>query len=134
MVRACKRSCFAALGSGQIDFRGLRFPGLISAAPVPSGVARIPFLAMPDAVEAFWRFVACPKAKLTRTVYNIGASAPSAAEVEAIVRGAFPDAKIKYDLDAKRQAIVDSGPADVDDGARRDWGHAPRFSLVLTSL
>ncbi len=141
--------------SGKIDFRGLRFPGLISAATVPSGGtsdyapemihaaarnepyacfvrpdARIPFMAMPDAVEAIWRLVACPKAMLTRTVYNIGAFAPSAAEVEAIVRRAFPDADIKYDLDAKRQAIVDSWPEDVDDGAaRRDWGHAPRFGL-----
>ena len=30
----------------------------------------------------------------------------------------------------KRQGIVDSWPADVDDSAaRRDWGHAPRFDF-----
>jgi hypothetical protein len=33
-------------------------------------------------------------------------------------------------VDVKRQGIVDSWPADVDDGAaRRDWGFAPRYGL-----
>ena len=31
----------------------------------------------------------------------------------------------------KRQAIIDTWPADVDDAAaRRDWGHAPRYDLA----
>ena len=63
-------------------------------------------------------------------MYNIGAFAPSAAEVEAIVRAAFPKAEITTAVDEKRQGIVDSWPADVDDAAaRRDWGHAPRYDL-----
>lgn len=141
--------------SGKIDFRCIRFPGLISAVTVPSGGtsdyapemihsaaqhepyecfvrsdARIPFMAMPDAVEAIWKFVTCPKAKLTRTVYNIGAFAPSAGEVETIVRKAFRKAAIRYELDAKRQGIVDTWPEDVNDGAARsDWGHAPQYGL-----
>ena len=33
-------------------------------------------------------------------------------------------------VDVKRQGIVDSWPADVDDAAaRRDWGFAPRYDL-----
>lgn len=141
--------------SGKIDFRCIRFPGLISAVTVPSGGtsdyapemthaaaqnqpyacfvrpdARIPFMAMPDAVEAIWKLVNCPKAQLSRTVYNIGAFAPSAGEVEAVVRKAFPSAVITYDLDAKRQTIVDSWPADVDDtAASRDWGHDPQYGF-----
>ena len=40
-----------------------------------------------------------------------------------MVRAAFPAAEIRYKVDAKRQGIVDSWPADVDDSAaRRDWG------------
>ena len=40
---------------------------------------------------------------------------------------AFPDAALSWSPDRKRQAIVDSWPADVDDNAaRRDWGFAPR--------
>ena len=141
--------------SGKVDFRAIRFPGLISAFTVPSGGtsdyapemihaaasgkpyacfvrpdARIPFMAMPDAVDAFLQLAAAPHAKLTRTVYNIGAFAPSAAEVQAIVEKAFPNAEITTKVDAKRQGIIDSWPADVDDSAARaDWGLSPRFDL-----
>ena len=142
--------------AGKIDFRGIRFPGLISAVTVPSGGTsdyapemihaaaagkpyacfvrpdtRIPFMAMPDAIDAIMRLVAAPRPELSRTVYNIGAFAPSAAEVEAVVRSAFPTADISTKVDEKRQRIVDSWPADVDDSAaRRDWGHAPAFGMT----
>lgn len=141
--------------SGKVDFRSIRFPGLISAFTVPSGGtsdfapemihaaasgkpyacfvrpdARIPFMAMPDAVDAFLGLAAAPREQLTRTVYNIGAFAPSAGEVQAIVEKAFPGAGITTNVDAKRQGIVDSWPADVDDSAARaDWGLAPRYDL-----
>jgi nucleoside-diphosphate-sugar epimerase len=142
--------------SGKVDFRCIRFPGLISAETVPSGGTsdyapemihaaaagkpydcfvrpdtRIPFMAMPDAVDAILRLMAAKREKLTRLVYNIGAFAPSAAEVEAEVRAAFPNAKIGTKVDIKRQAIVDSWPADVDDStARRDWEHAPDYDFA----
>ena len=70
-------SCRAEPQSGRVDFRAVRFPGLISAVTVPSGGTsdyapemihaaaqgepyacfvrpdtRIPFMAMPDGVEA----------------------------------------------------------------------------------
>jgi nucleoside-diphosphate-sugar epimerase len=141
--------------AGKVDFRSIRFPGLISAVTVPSGGtsdyapemihaaaqskpyscfvrpnARIPFMAMPDAVEALLELAAAPRDRLTRTVYNIGAFNPSAAEIEAVVRAAFPDAEIATRVDEKRQDIVDSWPADVDDSAaRRDWGFAPKFDF-----
>jgi nucleoside-diphosphate-sugar epimerase len=104
-----------------------------SGKPYPCFVrpdARIPFMAMPDAVDAFLQLAAAPHEKLTRTVYNIGAFAPSAAEVQAIVEKAFPNAEITTRIDAKRQGIIDSWPADVDDSAARtDWGLSPRFDL-----
>jgi threonine 3-dehydrogenase len=41
---------------------------------------------------------------------------------------AFPGAQVTFAPDQKRQRIVDSWPADVDDSAaRRDWGFAPRY-------
>ena len=144
--------------SGKVDFRCLRFPGLISAETVPSGGTsdyapemihaaaagkpydcfvrpdtRIPFMAMPDAVEAILRLMSVPKDALTRTVYNVGAFAPSAAEFEAEVRAAFPKAVLSTKVDVKRQGIVDSWPADVDDStARRDWGHAPKYDFATS--
>ncbi len=141
--------------SGKVDFRCIRFPGLISAATAPSGGTsdyasemihaaargkpyacfvrpdtRIPFMAMPDGVDALLKLAAAPGGDLTQTVYNIGAFNPSAAELRQRVLLEFPRANITTNMDEKRQAIVDSWPLDVDDSAaRRDWGLAPRYNL-----
>ena len=91
---------------------------------------RIPFMAMPDGVEALLRLADAPVRSLTRTVYNIGAFNPSAEEIRRIVVKAFPRAEITTKVDLKRQAIVDSWPEDVDDSAaRRDWGLSPCYDL-----
>jgi len=71
-----------------------------------------------------------PRASLTLPAYNIGAFAPTVTEVQAEVRRAFPNAQISYKIDAKRQGIVDSWPADVDDtAARNDWGFTPQYGF-----
>jgi len=142
--------------AGRVDFRCVRFPGLISAVTVPSGGTsdyapemihaaakgepyacfvrpdtRIPFMAMPDGVEALLRLAAAPRERLTRTAYNVAAFSPSAAEIQAEVLRAFPEAAISWKTDEKRQGIVDSWPEDVDDGAaRRDWGFAPAYDFA----
>jgi nucleoside-diphosphate-sugar epimerase len=91
---------------------------------------RIPFMAMPDAIAALQALAAAPRQRLTRTAYNVRAFNPSADEIRSIVLAAFPDADLSYDVDEKRQGIVDSWPADVDDAAaRRDWGFAPAHDL-----
>ena len=47
------------------------------------------------------------------------------------MRAAFPRAAITTAVDTRRQAILDSWPADVDDSAARDdWGHAPRHDFA----
>ncbi|HSL21740.1 MAG TPA: NAD-dependent epimerase/dehydratase family protein [Vicinamibacterales bacterium] len=141
--------------SGRVDFRCLRFPGLISAITVPSGGTsdygpemlhaaavgepyacfvrpdtRIPFMAMPDGVEALLTLAAAPRAKLSRAAYNVRAFNPSAGEIRDIVTREFPKAEITFTEDRRRQGIVDSWPADVDDAAaRRDWGFAPKYDL-----
>ena len=141
--------------SGKVDFRSLRFPGLISAITMPSGGTsdyapemlhaaaqgkpypcfvrpdtRIPFMAMPDGVDALLRLAAAPRAALNHTVYNVGAFNPSADEFRALVAEAFPGAAISYAPELKRQGIVDTWPADVDDSAARaDWGYSPKYDL-----
>lgn len=141
--------------SGKVDFRCIRFPGLISAVTVPSGGTsdfapemihaaaqgkpyacfvrpdtRIPFMAMPDGVEALLKLASADRGRLTRTSYNIGAFNPSADEVREIVVRSFPGARITTEVDEKRQGIVDSWPEDVDDSAaRNDWGFAPKLGL-----
>jgi nucleoside-diphosphate-sugar epimerase len=87
-------------------------------------------MSMPDAVEALLQLAAAPRASLTRTAYNVAAFNPSASEVAQIVSRAFPGSNISWEPDAKRQEIVDSWPAEVDDSAaRRDWGFAPRLDF-----
>lgn len=141
--------------AGKVDFRCLRFPGLISADTLPSGGTsdyapemihaaaqgitydcfvrpdtRIPFMAMPDGVAALLQLAAAPRQKLSRTVYNVAAFNPSAEEIRAIVLKAFPEAQISTKVDVKRQGIVDSWPQHVDDkAARGDWGFEPRYNL-----
>lgn len=138
-----------------LDFRGLRFPGLISAVTVPSGGTsdygpemlhaaakaepyacfvredvRIPFMAMPDAVRALLHLTAADSEALSRRVYNVTSFSLSAAEFGERVTKFFPEAQITFAPDPKRQAIVDSWPADLDDSAaRRDWGWQPEYDI-----
>jgi len=143
-------------GTPGLDFRSIRFPGLISADTLPSGgtsdyapemihaaargvpyacfvgpETRMPFMTMPDAVGSLVRLDGAATSRLTTRVYNIGAFSPSAGEIRAAVLEHFPDARIEFEPVPWRQAIVDTWPADVDDTrARRDWGHAPRHRLA----
>ena len=87
-------------------------------------------MVMPDAVEALVQLAKADRLKLSQSVYNITAFNPSAEEIRSLVSEGFPEAEITFDPDLKRQAIVDSWPADVDDSAARtDWGLAPRYDL-----
>jgi nucleoside-diphosphate-sugar epimerase len=91
---------------------------------------RIPFMAMPDAIVALLTLAAAPRERLSRTAYNLSAFNPTAQEIHDVVTAAFPRAAITWANDRKRQGIVDSWPADVDDSAaRRDWAFAPRFDF-----
>jgi nucleoside-diphosphate-sugar epimerase len=139
----------------KVDFRAIRLPGLISAVTTPSGGTsdyapemihaaaqekpyrcfvrpdtRIPFMAMPDAIEALLKLAAARREKLTRAVYNVTSFSPSADAVRREVLAAFPGADITTEVDQRRQVIVDTWPAEVDDSAARaDWGHCPRYGL-----
>ena len=138
-----------------LDFRCLRFPGLISAFTAPSGGTSdygpemlhaaakcepyacfvredvcIPFMAMPDAVKSLLLLTDAPKEALNRLVYNVTAFSMTAEEFRLRVLKAFPTAQITYQPDLARQNIVDSWPADLDDSAaRRDWGWSPDYDV-----
>jgi nucleoside-diphosphate-sugar epimerase len=90
----------------------------------------IPFLAMPDAVDALLALGHAPKDRLTRAAYNVTAFSASAADIREVVLQAFPRGAITYQLAPKRQGIVDSWPADLDDAAARaDWGFNPSYDF-----
>jgi threonine 3-dehydrogenase len=136
-----------------VDFRAIRFPGLVSACTMPSGGTsdygpemlhsaaagrsyacfvdpgtRIPFMAMPDAIKSILLLTDAPRPSLKSQVYNIAAFSLTAAEFQQRALKAFPGAQISFEPNPRRQGIVDSWPEDVDDGlARRDWGWKPDY-------
>jgi threonine 3-dehydrogenase len=137
-----------------IDCRGVRFPGLISAAMPGGGSSdyalfmyvdairrggyeafaradtRIPLMYMPDGVRALLELAFAGRERLTRTIYNIAAFSPRADEIATSVLRSVPNAKFTYVPDPVRQNILDSWPKAIDDAAaRRDWGWKPRFDL-----
>jgi len=138
-----------------LDFRAIRFPGLVSAFTLPSGGTsdygpemlhaaaqgkpyecfvsedtRIPFMAMPDAIKSLLALTEARREKLTRLVYNVASFSLSAGEFRQRALKAFPGAQITFKPSAKRQGIVDSWPEGVDDcQARRDWGWQPDYEV-----
>jgi threonine 3-dehydrogenase len=96
--------------------------------------ARIPFMYMPDALRAVLELSDAPRERLTRSVYNVAAFSPTAEEVARAAEARLPGARITFEPDPRRQAILDSWPRRLDDGpARRDWGWAHRYDLAAMS-
>ncbi|MHC4847601.1 MAG: NAD-dependent epimerase/dehydratase family protein [Planctomycetota bacterium] len=137
-----------------LDFRGVRFPGLINAG-IPGGgttdyalwmfvdgirhgryecyvgpESTVPMMYMPDALRALVELSEAPRDELQRCIYNIGAVSPTADEFADAVRARVPGVEISYQVDPKRQAILDSWPSVVDDQcARSEWGWAHEWDL-----
>ena len=140
---------------GLVDFRCIRYPGLISAKTVPTGGtsdfvpemlhaaargeaytcfvredSRIPFMTMPEAIDATLKLAAVDAATLTRRVYNIASFNPCAGEVAELVAQYFPGSRVTFEPDPPRQAMVDTWPEAIDcSAARDDWGFKPRWTL-----
>ncbi len=146
---------YAAARMG-VDFRSLRFPGLLNTAEPGGGSSdyanamyfaagrrqtratsfvgptrRIPFMHMSDAVTALIQLAMADESKLSRRTYNIrGFEAPSAEEIAASLANEVEGFEVEYVPD-HRQDIVDSWPEDFDDtAARRDWGWRPEVDSL----
>ncbi len=137
-----------------LDFRGVRFPGLISAGIPGGGTSdyalfmyvdgvrvgeyeafchqgtRIPLMYMPDAIRALVALSDADGSRLRRRIYNIQGMSPTAGEIAESVRAAIPGVDITFKVDPVRQAILDSWPCALSDAAARaDWDWAPAFDL-----
>lgn len=138
-----------------VDFRSLRYPGLISYKTEAGGGTTdyaveiyyeairnnqytcflsentaLPMMFMDDAIKATIQLMEADEAKLSlRSSYNVGGMSFTPKEVAAAIRKHQPDFKISYEPDF-RQAIADSWPASIDDSvARKDWGLEDAFNL-----
>jgi nucleoside-diphosphate-sugar epimerase len=139
-----------------MDTRGLRFPGLISYQTEPGGGTtdyavdifhqalqhgvyacylradtRLPMMYMPDAIRAMIEVMEAEPGRLShRNAYNLGALDFTPAELAEAIKKRIARFEIEYDVDPRRQAIADSWPQTLDDGAARaEWRWAPRFGL-----
>jgi nucleoside-diphosphate-sugar epimerase len=139
-----------------VDTRGVRFPGLISYGAPPGGGTtdyaveifyealrhehytcflepdtRLDMMYMPDAVKAAIDVMEADPARLVhRNAFNVTAMNFTPEELAAAIRKHLPGFRIDYQIDPMRQAIADSWPGSLDDGAARaEWGWAPAYDL-----
>tara|TARA_B100000614_G_scaffold7435_1_gene6937 strand:- start:22088 stop:23041 length:954 start_codon:yes stop_codon:yes gene_type:complete len=138
-----------------IDFRSLRFSGIISAYSLPQGGTSdyapemihhavqnknytcfvredscIPFMIMPDAVNAIINLMDAKKSKLNRNVYHIQAFSPTVKDIYEKIISHFPNFNLVYDVNAKRQKLIDGWPAQLNQkNAEEDWGWKPEFNF-----
>jgi nucleoside-diphosphate-sugar epimerase len=92
--------------------------------------ARIPFMTMPEAINAIQGVMSAPSEHLTQVVYNVQSFSPSAEEFLAHVRAYFDEVSVNFEPDLARQSIIDSWPESVDDSrARRDWNWNPTHTI-----
>ena len=139
----------------KIDFRCIRFPGIISTNTIPTGgtsdyapqmihnafnkknyvcfvneLTCLPFIVMPDAIEAIDQLMNKIKNSLNKTVYNITSFSPTVLNLLKIIQRKYTDFQLTYSIDKMRQSIIDSWPDFIDDyHAKNDWGWKPKYDL-----
>jgi nucleoside-diphosphate-sugar epimerase len=138
-----------------VDYRSLRYPGLISYKTEAGGGTTdyaveiyyeairkqsyecflredtaLPMMFMSDAIKATINLMEADPGKLSlRSSYNVGGMSFTPAQVAQTIKKHIPEFTITYKPDF-RQAIADSWPASIDDTvARNDWGLRDEFNL-----
>ena len=144
-----------AKGSQYLDFRSIRFCGIISADTLPQGGTSdyapemihaavqnkdytcfvrsdscIPFMVMPDAINGIIKLMNANKNSLNQDVYHIQAFAPTVQDIYEKISPMFPAFTLKYDINSKRQALVDSWPSKLNQtSAEKDWGWKAEYDF-----
>lgn len=138
-----------------IDFRSVRYPGLISYKTEAGGGTTdyaveifyeairkgkyecflsentaLPMMFMDDAINNTIRLMEAPGDQLSlRSSYNVAGISFTPKQLAESIKKYMPEFKITYKPDF-RQAIADSWPASIDDSiARRDWGLTDEYDL-----
>lgn len=139
-----------------IDFRSVRYPGLISYKTEPGGGTTdyaidifyeamqtgsyqcflkedttLPMMFMDDAIENTIRLMQADGKKLSlRSAYNMEGISFDPKQLAAAIRKYIPHFSISYKPDF-RQAIAESWPASIDDSiAQKDWGLKTTYDLA----
>ena len=138
-----------------IDFRCIRFPGIISSNTCPTGGtsdyapeminaaklsnpykcfvsenSKIPFVVMPDAINAIINLMSCNKKKLKSNVYNITSFSPTVKEFYNEIILYNNNFTLTYNINKDRQKIIDSWPGFLNDSlAKNEWGWEPEYNF-----
>uniref|UniRef100_A0A3Q3D8H3 L-threonine 3-dehydrogenase, mitochondrial n=1 Tax=Hippocampus comes TaxID=109280 RepID=A0A3Q3D8H3_HIPCM len=138
-----------------LDFRCLRYPGIISADSMPGGGTtdyavqifhdaiktgkfecvlrpdtRLPMMYIDDCLRATLEMLEAPADALGMRTYNINAMSFTPEELVQELRKHMPELQVSYKVDPVRQAIADSWPMDFDDSnAKRDWAWKHEYDL-----
>ncbi len=142
-----------------VDFRSVRYPGLISYKTEPGGGTTdyaveiffeaikkncyecflsedtaLPMMFMDDAIKNTIKLMEADGDSLSlRSSYNMAGISFTPKEIANEIRKHHPDFCIEYKPDF-RQAIADSWPASIDDSvARNDWGLHDDFDIEKMS-
>lgn len=138
-----------------IDFRSVRYPGLISYKTEPGGgttdyaveifydavskgryecflsaKTALPMMFMDDAIANTIRLMQAAGEKLSvRSSYNMAGISFDPEQLAAAIRKQIPDFKITYKTDF-RQNIAEGWPSSIDDSiSQNDWGLRTTFDL-----
>lgn len=137
-----------------VDYRSLRYPGIISANAPPGGGTTdyavhiyhhalihgqyecflqkstyLPMMYMDDCLNGTISLLQADKARLSQTTYNIGSMSLCPSDVARAIQKRIPQFKVTYKEDF-RNAIAQSWPRSLDDSlARQDWGWKPVYCL-----
>mmetsp|Transcript_16983 Transcript_16983/g.19304 ORF Transcript_16983/g.19304 Transcript_16983/m.19304 type:complete len:241 (-) Transcript_16983:469-1191(-) len=137
-----------------LDFRSLRYPGVISSKTMPGGGTTdyaveiyyealrhgrytsflkedtaLPMMYMKDCIKATLMLMEAPNERLSQRVYNITSMSFSPKELASSIQKFIHDFEIDYTPDF-RQEIADTWPASInDDLARSDWDWQPDFDI-----
>ncbi|MEA1913104.1 MAG: NAD-dependent epimerase/dehydratase family protein [candidate division WOR-3 bacterium] len=138
-----------------LDFRGVRYPGIISSKTLPGGGttdyaveifyeaikkkkyncylrkdSTLPMMYMPDAIRGIIELAEADIKNLKHhSDYNLAAMSFSPEELTKEIQRIIPEFKCEYKPDS-RQEIADSWPKSIDDSAaREEWGWEPEYNL-----
>jgi nucleoside-diphosphate-sugar epimerase len=138
-----------------LDFRSLRYPGIISAESLPGGGttdyaveifyealknkkytcflakdAMLPMMYMPDCIKSTIDLIEADANRLIHRSFNVTAMSFTPEDIANEIKKHIPDFEISYEPDF-RQQIAESWPRSIDDSAaREEWGWKPEYDLA----